>query len=363
VVLIAAPAVALGLLGAVVVASATAHQGAAVFGNPSHFAGRQIAALLLAAAVALAIVRTGPERMLAAAPTIFIIALIAALAVFVPGVGVRAAGSRRWLHIGPLTASPAPLLIAAVALLMAAWGRPRPAERADPLERRSLAMALGLLAVLALVAEPDFSAAAIALVVATVALAGLGVKGRRLAFGAVGLLLVLALVASRFGYVGGRVHGFFAPERDRHGKGFEVLAIARATSGATLTGAGLGHGAARHRLSSPGSDYVFAVVTEEMGIATAAGVCAAWAAVGAGVILAARAGRGDRRLQAAALASGAAALAPAALHIAVSAGWIPIIGVTMPLVSYDPAATVAAGAELGLAAAVALAAPPREPSS
>jgi rod shape determining protein RodA len=199
--------------------------------------------------------------------------------------------------------------------------------------------------------------------VATVALAGLGIKRRRLAVGAVGLLLVLGLVASRFGYVGGRVHGFLAPEHDRRGKGFEVLAIARATSGATLTGAGLGHGAARHRLSSPGSDYVFAVVTEELGLVAAAGVCAAWAAIGAGVFLASRAGRGDRRLQAAALASGAAALAPAALHIAVSAGWVPIIGVTMPFVSYDPAATIAAGAELGMAAAVALAAPAREPAS
>ena len=362
-VLIAAPAVALGALGVVVVASTTAHQGAVVFGNRGHFAVRQVAALLLGAAAALVVVRAGPERLLAAAPTIFIVALIAALAVFVPGVGVRAAGSSRWLHIGPLTVSPAPLLIAAVALLVAAWGRPGVTARPNPLQRRSLAMALALLAVLALVAEPDFSAAAVALLVATVALAGLGIRGRRLAVGAAGLLLVLGLVASRFGYVGGRVHGFLAPERDRRGKGFEVLAIARATSTATLTGVGLGHGTARHRLSSPGSDYVFAVVTEEMGVAAAVGVCAAWAALGAGVILASREGRGDRRLQAASLACGAAVLAPVALHVAVSAGWVPIIGVTMPLVSYDPAATVAAGVELGLAAAVAFAAPAREPAS
>jgi cell division protein FtsW (lipid II flippase) len=40
---------------------------------------------------------------------------------------------------------------------------------------------------------------------------------------------------------------------------------------------------------------------------------------------------------------------------------VPIIGVTMPLVSYDPAATLAAGAEIGLIASIALAAPGRAP--
>ena len=50
-------------------------------------------------------------------------------------------------------------------------------------------------------------------------------------------------------------------------------------------------------------------------------------------------------------------LAPAALHVAVCRGWIPIIGVSMPLLSYDPALTVVSGAELGLLAAVALGGP------
>src|SRR5206468_1190303 len=122
----------------------------------------------------------------------------------------------------------------------------------------------------------------------------------------------------------------------------------------TPTGTGLGHGTARRRLSSPGSDYVYAVVTEEMGRLAGGAVAAAWIAIGVGALLAARATR-EPRLRSAALGAGAAALAPAALHIAVCQGWIPIIGVSMPLLSYDPAATVAAGAELGVVAAVALA--------
>ena len=132
-----------------------------------------------------------------------------------------------------------------------------------------------------------------------------------------------------------------------------MLALARAKAGATPGGAGLGHGEARHRLSSPGSDYVFAIVTEEMGKTVAAGVVAAWLCIAIGAGLASRV-LGDRRLRAAALSSGLAMLAPAALHVAVCSGLVPIIGVTMPLVSYDPAATVAAGAEIGVIAAILL---------
>jgi len=208
--------------------------------------------------------------------------------------------------------------------------------------------------VLTFVAQPDFSAAAITAFVMFVALAGAGLDTRRLVPAAAGALLVLVLLASRFGYVSGRVSGFLAPESDRRGKGYEVLALARAQASATPTGVGLGHGVARHHLSSPGSDYVFAVVTEELGRRAAAAVAAAWLAIGAGAVLAAR-GTREPRLRAAALGAGVAAVAPAALHIAVCQGWLPIIGVSMPLLSYDPAAAVAAGAEFGLVAAVALA--------
>jgi cell division protein FtsW len=361
VVLLAAPAAALGALGIVVVASATAHQSTAAFGAPTHFVSRQVFAVILAALVAIVFVELGPRRLLRAAPVVFAAALLAVFAVFAPGVGVHAAGANRWVHVGPLSGDPAPLLTAATALLVAAWAAAAregalaagPSTRA----RRPFAVGMGALAVLVFVAEPDFSAAAVTAIVVLAGLAGAGWSARKLVPAAAATALVLVLVASRFGYVSGRVSGFLAPQTDRRGKGYEVLALARAQAAATPTGVGLGRGTARRHLSSPGSDYAFAVVNEEMGRLAAGGVAAAWLAIGLGAWLAARSTR-EPRLRAAALGAGAAAVAPAALHIAVCQGWVPIIGVSMPLLSYDPVAAVAAGAELGLVAAVALA--PRE---
>ena len=359
VLLVSAPAAALAALGVVVVASATARQSTAAFGAPTHFAARQVFAVILAALVAIAFVQLGPRRLLRAAPVIFAAALLAAFAVFAPGVGVHAAGANRWVHVGPFSGDPAPLLTAATALLIAAWAARAPEDAlvTEARTHRPLAVAMGALAVLTLVAEPDFSAAAIAALVVYAGLVGAGWSRRRVLPAAAVTALALALVASRHHYVSGRVNGFLAPEADRRGRGYEVLALARAQAAATPTGVGLGHGTARRHLSSPGSDYAFAVVNEELGRLAAGAVAAAWVAIGAGALLAARATR-EPRLRAAALGAGAAAVAPAALHIAVCQGWLPIIGVSMPLLSYDPAAAVAAGAELGVVAAVALA--PRE---
>ena len=146
-----------------------------------------------------------------------------------------------------------------------------------------------------------------------------------------------------------------------------MLALAHANAAGASHGVGLGHGSARHRLSSPASDYAFAVVGEELGRAGTFGVVAAWLAIGAGVVLAARspAARRDPAARAAVAGLGTALGAPVALHIAVCRGWLPIIGVTMPLLSYDPALTIASGAELGLLAAIVLDAPSgaaREPA-
>jgi cell division protein FtsW len=354
--LVAAPAAALGVLGVVMVASATAHQSTAAFGAPTHYVSRQVFALILAALIAVVFVELGPRRLLRAAPLIFAAALLSAFAVFAPGIGVHAAGANRWIHLGPFSGDPAPLLTAATALLVAAWAAaPAGALAAADARPRLLAICMGALAVLVFVAEPDFSAAAVTAVVVLATLAGAGWGGRRLVPAAAATALALVLLASRFGYVSGRVTGFLAPQADRRGKGYEVLALARAHAAATPTGVGLGRGMARHRLSSPGSDYAFAIVNEEMGRLAAGGIAAAWVAVGVAAWLAARATR-EPRLRAAALGAGAAAVTPAALHIAVCQGWVPIIGVAMPLLSYDPVATVAAGAELGVVAAVALAA-------
>ena len=293
--------------------------------------------------------------MLAAAPKIFVVALLGAAAVFVPRLGVLAAGARRWVHLGPISGSPSPLLAGAVALWLAAAesGPEQAVASTNPtrvIRRRAIAVAGSLLAVLVMALEPDFSAAATTLVVAFATVAAAGrVPARRLVPVAALLLALLAGGALRSAYVDNRIRGFVSPERDPRGKGFEVLALAHANAAAGAAPAGLGRGRSRHRLSSSASDYAFALVTEELGRTGALAVLTCWAAIGLGVLAAAHgaARRHDVGGRALAAGLGTALLVPAALHVAVCRGWLPIIGVTMPLLSYDPGLTVVSGAEIG----------------
>jgi len=365
--LLAVPALGLGVLGLALVAAAPARGGAAGLGAAQHFAWRQGIGLAVGLTLGAAAAALGTARLLAAAPKLFVVALLAAAAVFVPRLGVLAAGARRWVHLGPISGSPSPLLAGAVALwLAAAESGPVPVAAGNNptrvIRRRAVAVGGSLLAILVMALEPDFSAAATTLVVAFATVAAAGrTPARRLVPVAALLLALLAGGALRSAYVDNRIRGFVSPERDPRGKGFEVLALAHAKAAAGTGPAGLGHGRSRHRLSSPASDYAFALVGEELGQTGAWAVLTCWAAIGAAVLWAAYAAgrRGDVGGRALAAGLGTALLVPAALHVAVCRGWLPIIGVTMPLLSYDPGLTVVSGAEIGVLAAIAIAAPSR----
>ncbi|HSS38307.1 MAG TPA: FtsW/RodA/SpoVE family cell cycle protein, partial [Polyangia bacterium] len=339
--LLVVPALGLGVLGLALVAAAPARAGAAGLGAAQHFAWRQAIGLALGLALGATAAWLGPARLLAAAPKIFVVALLGAAAVFVPRLGVLAAGARRWVHLGPISGSPSPLLAGAVALWLAAAESgpaeaPASTDTTRVIRRRAIAVAGSLLAVMVMALEPDFSAAATTLVVAFATVAAAGrVPARRLVPVAALLLALLAGGALRSAYVDNRIRGFVSPERDPRGKGFEVLALAHANAAAGAAPAGLGRGRSRHRLSSSASDYAFALVTEELGRTGALAVLTCWAAIGLGVLAAAHgaARRHDVGGRALAAGLGTALLVPAALHVAVCRGWLPIIGVTMPLLS------------------------------
>jgi cell division protein FtsW (lipid II flippase) len=95
--LLIVPAVGLAALGFAIVAAAGRARVPRVSARASHFAVRHAAGALLGAALGWVVARAGIERLLRAAPVLFAGALVATAAVFVPGIGVRAAGASRWL--------------------------------------------------------------------------------------------------------------------------------------------------------------------------------------------------------------------------------------------------------------------------
>jgi cell division protein FtsW len=341
--------VVLWVVGLVMVLSASAYGAFVAYGNPWALFVRQVLWSVVGW-VAFALARALPrERLHRGALAGLVVVTAALVAVLVPHVGVAAGGASRWLGVGPLTVQPSELAKLAFVLLGASLAERRGGDPSALL--RSLAVVLVVWGLL-VVAQPDLGSALVLAAVAFALWIGLGVPLRRvLRLGALGAVavVVLALVAP---YRRARLLAFFHPFAHRTGSGYQLVQALAGLASGGLTGVGLGHGHMQWGLlPNASTDFVFAVIGEEVGLVGTLVVIGLFAVLG---WLGVRATRAARTRFDAALALGATAwlVAQALLNVAGVAGIAPETGVPLPFVSFGGSALVVALAGAGLIAGV-----------
>ena len=190
----------------------------------------------------------------------------AALLVVVVVIGESEYGARRWLAVGGSTIQPAEAAKLALVLALAAYTASRPPRAA------ALAVTAVLLALLAapVLAQPDTGT--------TVVLAGTwigmvivwGVPWRTLGvlFAVVGAAGPLAFAVMVPDYQRERLAVFLDPTRDPLGSGFSLRQVEAALATGGITGEGLFRGAESQlaSVSARSSDFIFALVGEELGL-------------------------------------------------------------------------------------------------
>ncbi len=153
-----------------------------------------------------------------------------------------------------------------------------------------------------------------------------------------------------FGHVRVRVTAWVDPFADFLGTGYQVAQSLFALGSGSLTGSGLGVGRP-DLIPAAATDFVFAAVAEETGLAGAVAVVAAFALlIAAGLGIALRARDLFRKLLAAGLA-----LTLAIQTLLILAGVLrlfPVTGITLPFMSYGGSSLVANMAILALLARV-----------
>ncbi|MFQ5948446.1 MAG: FtsW/RodA/SpoVE family cell cycle protein [Acidimicrobiia bacterium] len=165
--------------------------------------------------------------------------------------------------------------------------------------------------------------------------------GRPSYLGAGGLLVATGgLVAYRlFDHVQTRVFAWLHPFDDYTGAGYQIAQGLFALGSGSLTGSGLGMGRP-DLIPAAATDFVFAAVAEEAGLAGAVAVVAAFALlVAAGLGIALRVGDRFRKLLAAGLT-----LVIAIQTLLILAGVIrllPVTGITLPFMSYGGSSLLA----------------------
>jgi cell division protein FtsW len=292
---------------------------------------------------------------------LLLVSIVGLVLVLTP-VGVTRFGSTRWIGFGPLVIQPAEIAKLALLLWLAdVLERKRPRDGALQTTDHLLVPALpalGLLAALVLL-QPDLGTTILLGLIVGAVLWVEGLTGRIVGtLGFVGVLgvAVLAVVEP---YRFARVTGWLHPEADPLGSGFQLLQSLYAMADGGVFGLGLGASRGKWNLiPNPDTDFIFAIVGEELGLVGAAAIVALFVALlHLGLKVAYRAEDAFGRTIAS--ATTAWIVGQAFINIGTVTGLLPITGVTLPLVSVGGSSLVSTLVALGILVAVARRPAPR----
>jgi cell division protein FtsW len=327
---------ALLLLGLVMVTSASVTL-AARDGDPFFFLERQLlfaAVGVACAALALRIPTATWQRL---SLPLLVVSFLLLLLVLVPGIGHAVNGSRRWLRVAGFNFQPSEA--ARVLLLMYLCSYL--VRREEELKSSVLGFLkpLGVLAAAALLLliEPDFGSGVVLLSTGIGVLFLAGVRLRHFVALCGAALLAFGLLALSSSYRLKRLTAFLDPWADPFNTGFQLTQSLIAIGRGEWFGVGLGASIQKlFYLPEAHTDFVFAVLAEELGFAGIVLVVALVSAlVWRALSIARRAAEAGLKFQSfLAAAFGIWFGLQAFINIGVNMGLLPTKGLTLPLLSY-----------------------------
>ncbi len=237
-------------------------------GNSAYFLFRQGVFLCLALFAAILTFMLPVRFWQKGAPWFFLAGLVLLVMVLVPGLGREVNGARRWLNLIVFNLQPSELMKLAAVLYAADYTVRKHAVMKS--FRKGLLPMLGVMLAVSwlLLREPDFGA----LVVVAITTFGIlflgGMNGRHFV-ALIGMLAVgfAALVLSS-PYRMQRIFGFMDPWSDAYGKGYQLSHALIAFGRGEWIGVGLGASVEKlHYLPEAHTDFLLAVIAEELGFA------------------------------------------------------------------------------------------------
>lgn len=348
-------AVALAALGVIMVASSSIAIADSQNAGPFHFLLKHLVFLSLGLGLAIVVARTELAKIEQHAFLLLLLAFILLLLVFVPGIGMKVNGARRWINVGISGFQSVELVKLILIVYMASYL----VRHRDGLQAslwgvcKPIAIA-GLLVVL-LLAQPDFGSATL-LILITLGMIWLGgARLRNLGFLAAFAMPALAWAALFEEYRLRRLKSFLDPWADPFNEGFQLTQALIAVGRGEWFGVGLGASVQKlFYLPEAHTDFILAVIAEELGFFGILLVIALFAwLVGAGLHVGLRAlERGQRFGGYCAFGVSLMLGIQALVSIGVNLGVLPTKGLTLPLISSGGSSVLMTCAAVGLLARV-----------
>jgi cell division protein FtsW len=197
----------------------------------------------------------------------FALALAALALCYIPHIGMRINGSRRWVGYGPITFQPSELAKIATIIFLAAWFTRREKPDGNVLSGFIIPLAIISVPAALVLGEVDLGTTALigttAFVVMFIAgtnpllLGGLAVAGLG------GLLVVATQISERMG----RLSAFLHPQTYKDDAGLQQMQALIAWGSGGMDGLGLGNGRQKMLyLPYAHTDFIFPIIGEELGL-------------------------------------------------------------------------------------------------
>ena len=316
---------------------ATAESSRYTSNNAGWYLARHALFLSAALGAAIAVFLVPARWWQKAAPWLFATGVVLLVLVLIPGFGREVNGARRWLDMPVVGVQPSELVKLA-AVLYAADYTARKHSVMKSFKRGLLPMlAVMLLVSWLLLREPDFGALIVIAVTAFGILFLGGMNGRHFA-ALVGMLAAgSALLIVSSPYRMQRILGFMDPWSDPLGRGYQLSHALIAFGRGEWLGVGLGASVEKlHYLPEAHTDFLLAVIAEELGFAGVALVIALFVWIVARAFAIGRQATQNERHFASLAAQGIGIWIgfQALVNMGVNMGLLPTKGLTLPLMSY-----------------------------
>lgn len=342
---------ALSFFGVLMVFSASAPYALKQFGDAKYYFLRDLVFTILGILMMWVVSRIPYLLYRRFAVALYAVALFSCLLVWVPGISFPVNQAHRWIHFGPVTYMPSDgLKIASLILLVTLLTRKPPEKRGTLATLFAVMFFIGF-TILPVYLQPNFSAV---IVISSVLLFVYFVYGMNLwhLFPMMGMALaglVVAFWPKPGNYRLERVLTVIDPMRDPSGSGWQLLQSLYAVASGGFFGVGFGRSVQKfdYLADEPHNDFIFAVISEELGFIGALLVIVGFGLLAyRGIAIAKKANTRFGQL----LAYGLTFMIcfQAMVNIGVAIGVVPTTGITLPFISYGGSSLLVMSAMVGV---------------
>lgn len=338
-------------LGVIMVYSASVAYAEREMQNSEYFLFRHMTYTLLGLLLMAFVMRTRVRWWEKAGPLLLLIGIVSLVVVLVPGISAHVNGSSRWIKLGIFNVQPSEFM----KLFMVVYVAGYLVRKQETLKNftQGIVMVSLVVAVIGtlLLMEPDMGTLVVITVTvfAMLFLGGVRFWHFMMVLGAgFGGMVMLTIISP---YRMGRVTSFLDPWADPFNTGFQLVQALIAFGRGEWFGVGLGASVQKlFYLPAAHTDFVFAVMAEELGLVAVLGMMVLFGIVILRAFAIARQAEAAGLIYGARLAQGLGLLlgGQAMINMGVNMGLLPTKGLTLPFVSYGGSSMLTSCIAVGL---------------